>query len=116
MSSTRSPVRGCVVGGVFSDSTRVSPPVPGAARGGVTNYRGNIDSLWLLRGRGSPPRDKCPFPPKYVECLVFPPGRFWNGMRTAVKSWCDARDGIPQKTFIAPCFRKDRRSLGHWKS
>ena len=46
----------------------------------------------LSHGRGSPLRDRCLFPPKYVEGLVLPPDRYWNGTRTAVKSWCDALD------------------------
>jgi hypothetical protein len=58
------------------------------------NYRGNMDSC-PSHGRGSPLKDRCLFPPKYVEGLVLPPDRYWNGMRTAIKSWCDALDGIP---------------------
>src|SRR5438445_3549571 len=66
--------------------------------------------------RGSPLRDRYLSLPKYVEDLVLPPDRYWNGTRTAVKSWFDAPVGIPQKISIAPYFPKDRRGLGQWKS
>ena len=66
--------------------------------------------------RGSPLRDRYLSPPRYVEGLVLPPDRYWNGTRTAVKSWFDAPVGIPPKTSIAPYFPKDPRSLGQWQT
>jgi hypothetical protein len=64
-----------------------------AVHDSVVDYRGNMASC-LSHGRGSLLRDRCLFRPKYGEGSVWPPDRYWNGTRTAVKSSCDAAGNI----------------------